>query len=84
MALCSLVDSQLKLVPCMMLPKGAAIMKDMQVQLERLLTEASECALIAKLATDNAKRELFAKLAEHYNALAAEVQRAIENATTKR
>lgn len=59
-------------------------MKDMQVQLERLLTEASECALIAKLATDNVKRELFAKLAEHYNALAAEVQKAIENAATKR
>ena len=84
MALCSLVDSQLRAVPGMMLPMGAALMKDMQVQLERLLNEASECALIAKLATDNAKRELFAKLAEHYNVLAAEVQRAIENATTKR
>ena len=59
-------------------------MNDMQVQLERLLTEASECALIARLATDNAKRDLFAKLAEHYNALAAEVQKALENAATKR
>ena len=38
-------------------------MKDMQVQLEKLRTEATDCALIAKLATDKAKRDLFAKLA---------------------
>ena len=58
-------------------------MKEMKVQLEKLLIEASECALIAKLATDKAKRELFAKLAEHYGVLAAEVQKAIENAATE-
>jgi hypothetical protein len=52
-------------------------MKDMQAQLEKLQTEASECALIASLATDKKKRDLFAKLAEHYSVLAAEVQRAI-------
>jgi hypothetical protein len=44
-------------------------MKDMQAQLEKLLTEASECALIASLATDKRKRDLFAKLAEHYGVL---------------
>ena len=55
-------------------------MKDMQVQLEKLRTEATDCALIAKLAIDKAKRDLFAKLAEHYTVLASEVQRAIDSA----
>jgi len=35
-------------------------------------------ALIRDLATDPAKKELFARLAEHLNVLAAEVERAIE------
>ena len=52
-------------------------MKDMQSQMEKLLTEASECALIASLATDKIKQELFGRLAEHYRVLAAEVQKAI-------
>jgi hypothetical protein len=52
-------------------------MQDMQAQLEKLSREASECALIADLATDKVKRELFAKLSEHYKVLAAEVQKAI-------
>ena len=52
-------------------------MRDMHVQLEKLRTEAADCALIAKLATDKDKRELFAKLAEHYDVLASEVQKAI-------
>ena len=52
-------------------------MRDMQAQLEKLLTEASECALIASLATSKAKRDLFAKLAKHYGVLASEVERAI-------
>jgi hypothetical protein len=56
-------------------------MKDMQAQLEKLQTEASECALIASLATDKKKRDLFARLAEHYSVLAGEVKRAIEEAT---
>ena len=56
-------------------------MKDMQAQLEKLLTEASECALIASLATDKRKRDLFAKLAEHYGVLASEVKKAITEAT---
>lgn len=55
-------------------------MKDMQLQLEKLRTEATDCALIAKLATNKAKRDLFEKLAEHYNVLATEVQRAIDSA----
>ncbi|HZR87492.1 MAG TPA: hypothetical protein VFB02_11840 [Bradyrhizobium sp.] len=55
-------------------------MKDMQTQLEKLLTEASECALIASLATSKPKRDLFARLAEHYRVLASEVEKAIAQA----
>jgi hypothetical protein len=36
--------------------------------------------MIRDLATDPMKRELFAKLAEHYRVLAAEVERAIKEA----
>jgi hypothetical protein len=52
-------------------------MRDMQVHLEKLRTDAAECALIRDLATDPAKRELFTKLAEHLSTLAAEVEAAI-------
>jgi hypothetical protein len=53
----------------------------MKAQLEKLLTEASECALIASLATDKVKRDLFTKLAEHYGVLASEVKRAMAETT---
>ncbi len=56
-------------------------MRDMKAQLEKLLTEASECALIASLATDKVKRDLFTKLAEHYGVLASEVKRAMAETT---
>ncbi|WP_038967560.1 hypothetical protein [Bradyrhizobium diazoefficiens] len=52
-------------------------MKDMQAQLERLRTDAAECALIRDLATDPKKRELFRKLADHLTVLASEVEHAI-------
>ncbi|MGY4427557.1 hypothetical protein [Bradyrhizobium betae] len=52
-------------------------MKDMQVQLEKLRTDAAECALIGDLATDPKKRELFTRLADHLTVLASEVERAI-------
>ncbi|WP_439373085.1 hypothetical protein [Bradyrhizobium sp. DASA03120] len=52
-------------------------MKDMRAQLEKLRTEAAECALIRDLATDKKKRELFARLAEHLGVLAGEVERAM-------
>ncbi len=52
-------------------------MNDMHIQLEKLRVEAANCELIAELATQKIKRELFAKLAQHYNVLAAEVQKAI-------
>ncbi len=53
-------------------------MRDMQVHLEKLRTEAAECEMIARLTTDKAKRELFTKLAQHYRVLASEVERAIK------
>ncbi|MBR0779389.1 hypothetical protein JQ543_24425 [Bradyrhizobium diazoefficiens] len=58
-------------------------MKDIEIQLEKLRTEAIDCALIARLSTDVGKRELFTKLAEHYNVLAAEVQKALAGNTAK-
>ena len=53
-------------------------MKDMQAQVEKLRTEAAECALIRDLATETHKRELFNCLAGHLNTLAAEVEKAID------
>lgn len=50
-------------------------MQDMKAHLEKL--RAAECALIRDLATDPRKRELFTRLAEHLNILAAEVESAI-------
>jgi hypothetical protein len=52
-------------------------MKDMQVHLEKLRMQAAEYEMIRDLATDKTKRELFAKLARHFEALAAEVERAM-------
>jgi hypothetical protein len=52
-------------------------MQDMKAHLEKLRADAAECALIRDLATDPAKRELFARLAEHLAALAGEIEAAI-------
>jgi len=52
-------------------------MKDMQTHLEKLRVQVAECEMIRDLATDPAKRDLFAKLAEHFKVLVAEVERAI-------
>jgi hypothetical protein len=49
-------------------------MLDMKVHLEKLRTDAAECALIRDLATDPAKRELFTRLADHLGALAGEIE----------
>ena len=53
-------------------------MKDMAARLEKLRKDAAECALIRDLATDPAERELFTNLAEHYQVLATEVERAMK------
>lgn len=52
-------------------------MKDMKVQAEKLRTDAAECELIRDLAISQTKRELFDRLAEHLNALAREIERAM-------
>jgi hypothetical protein len=55
-------------------------MKDMQARLEKLRTEAAECALIRDLATDPKKRDLFSRLADHLASLARDVEAAIADA----
>jgi hypothetical protein len=52
-------------------------MKDYQNSLEKLRKDAAENRLIADLATNKAKRETFAKLADQLNALADEVEHAM-------
>jgi hypothetical protein len=49
-------------------------MQDMQAQLEKLRVQVAECEMIRDLATDPAKRELFARLAEHFKVLVAEIE----------
>ncbi len=52
-------------------------MQDMKTHLEKLRSDAAECALIRDLATDPEKRELFTRLAEHLTTLAREIEVAI-------
>jgi hypothetical protein len=49
-------------------------MKDFEARIKKLLTEAEDCDLIAKLATDPHKRDLYKKLAAD---LRAELERLI-------
>jgi hypothetical protein len=48
--------------------------EDLQARLERLLTDAEDCALIGKLATDAGKRDLFNRLANDLRGMASDVQ----------
>jgi hypothetical protein len=50
-------------------------MKDMEQHLLKLRADAEECSNISKLATVPRKRDLFARLAQHLDVLAAEVAR---------
>ena len=59
-------------------------MKDYQNSLEKLRKDAAENRLIADLATNKAKRETFAKLADHLSALADEVERRWPQSRSKR
>jgi hypothetical protein len=52
-------------------------MKDYQAHLEKLRTDAAECALIRDLATDKEKRELFDRLSIHLSTLADQVEQAM-------
>ena len=49
-------------------------MKDLREKLEKLQTDAEDCLLISRLATDRAKRDLFAHLAAQLRSLAKEVE----------
>jgi hypothetical protein len=51
-------------------------MKDIQAHLDKIRSDAAECVLLSNLAADG-KREMFAKTAEHLNALALEVEKTI-------
>jgi hypothetical protein len=49
-------------------------MDDLNAKLEKLLTEAEDCDLIGRLATDKAKRDLFKKLAVDLRAMAGDIK----------
>ena len=49
-------------------------MEDLQARLEKLLTDAEDCALIGKRATDVGKRDLFNRLASDLRGMAFDVQ----------
>jgi hypothetical protein len=53
-------------------------MTDLECRLERFETLAAECELIAKLATDGTKRELYLRLAFHYRELVTDMRAAID------
>jgi hypothetical protein len=54
-------------------------MKDIRNHLEKLRAQVVECETIRDMATDEKKRELFARLAEHFRMLAAEMERAMKS-----
>ena len=58
-------------------------MRDLQAKLEKLLTEVSECELIANLATDPDKRAAFERLARQYRAMTEELRADIEKMTSR-
>ena len=60
------------------------MVKDCRSHLETLRKQAAESALISTLTTVPQKRELFARHAEHLNALAAEVERAKATAANEK
>lgn len=58
-------------------------MEDMRAHSVRLRGQAAEFTRIASRATDAAKQELFARLAEHFIVLASEVEKAITKRASK-
>jgi hypothetical protein len=48
--------------------------EDLKARLEKLLTDAEDCALIAKRTTDGEKRDLFNRLATDLRGMALDVQ----------
>jgi hypothetical protein len=58
-------------------------MKDIRHRIEKLLSDAEDCALISKLATVSAKREAFQKLAIDYRRMALELEAIVINDAIK-
>jgi hypothetical protein len=48
--------------------------EDLEARLEKLLTDAEDCALIAKRTTDGEKRDLFNRLATDLRSMASDIQ----------
>jgi hypothetical protein len=57
---------------------GAREMKRLEVQLERLRTEAADCDILAYTTIDARKRELFERLAGDLRRLAADIETVLE------
>ena len=49
-------------------------MKDLKAELEKLLVNAEDCELIARLATDKDKRETFSRIAKQLRGMAEELK----------
>jgi hypothetical protein len=49
-------------------------MKELQAKLERLLAEAQDCDLIGNLATDQAKRATFRRMAAQFREMAEQLK----------
>jgi hypothetical protein len=49
-------------------------MEDLKAKLEKLRSEADDCELISRLATDGAKRVLFGKLAVDLRIMARDIE----------
>ena len=49
-------------------------MEDLQAKLATLLTDAEDCALIGRLATNVRKRDLFNRLATDLRSMASDIQ----------
>jgi hypothetical protein len=58
-------------------------MKDLKAELEKLLTNAEDCELIARLATDKSKRETFSRIAAQLRDMAAQLRIEIAARTPK-
>ena len=52
-------------------------MKDFKARVESLLTQAAECDLIANVATDIQKRELFTRLGRDFRQMAQDIEKII-------
>ena len=56
-------------------------MKDIHAKLEKLLTEAEDCELIGRLATDVKKRQLFKNLAVNLRGMARDIEAVVAGRT---